>query len=266
MTKSTRQIQIGQVTIGGPAIAIIAGPCSIESEAQFLEAASQAKKAGAHLLRGGIYKLRTHPQSFQGLGDPALAIAESVRKKLGMPLVSEITDPRQIEGMISIIDVFQVGTRNMYNYPLLKELGKTSKPVLLKRSFSASIEEWLLAAEYIESSGNPNVILCERGIRTFERATRNTLDLSAVAFVKQHSTLPVIVDPSHATGRRDLIEPMSLAAIAAGADGLLIEMHPNAAASLSDGHQAIDGEDLARILSRVEKLGQAIDRPILRLA
>lgn len=264
MVKSTRVVQVGGVRIGGKELVVIAGPCSIESEAQFLQAGKTAKSGGAHLLRGGIYKLRTHPQSFQGLGEAALGIARSVREQIGLPLVSEVTDPRQIEPLLETIDVFQVGTRNMFNYPLLKELGKISKPVILKRSFSATIEEWLLSAEYIESEGNQNIILCERGIRTFEPATRNTLDLAAVAYVKRHSSLPILVDPSHGTGRRELVEPMSLAAIAAGADGLLIEVHPNAEASLSDGHQSIDGDAFISLMAKVERIGKAVDRPMMR--
>lgn len=248
------KVTVGPVTVGANYFVVIAGPCAIESEGQFADSAIIAKSHGAAMLRGGVYKLRTSPASFQGLGEEGLRIAQKIRKDMSMPVVTEVTDPRQIPQLIDAVDVLQVGTRNMHNYPLLKELGLSKKPILLKRGFSATIEEWLLAAEYIERQGNPNIILCERGIRTFETAIRNTLDLAAVAFVKQRSSLPVMVDPSHATGDKHLIIPMSLAAIAAGADGLLVEIHPNAASSLSDGAQAIDGEMFALLMKRTREL------------
>ncbi|MBI4126518.1 MAG: 3-deoxy-7-phosphoheptulonate synthase [Deltaproteobacteria bacterium] len=260
----TRSVSIGPVTLGGKHFVVIAGPCSIESEQQFLETATTVKAAGATLLRGGIYKLRTDPNTFQGLGDDGLRIARMVRKTVGLPIVTEVTDARQIPLLVDAIDVFQVGSRNMYNYELLKELAHTGKPVLLKRAFSATIEEWLLAAEYLEKGGNPNVILCERGIRTFEPALRNTLDLAAVPYVRTLSQLPIIVDPSHGTGRRDLILPMSLAAAAAGADGLLIEVHPHPEQSLSDGYQSIDGPMFATLMTQLEKILAAVDRPLLK--
>lgn len=262
--RATRTIAVGPVTIGD-AFVVIAGPCSIESEQQFLETATTVKSAGATLLRGGMYKLRTDPNTFQGLGEDGLRIARMVRKTVGLPIVTEITDARQIPLLIDAIDVFQVGSRNMYNYELLKELGRTSKPVLLKRAFSATIEEWLLAAEYLEKGGNPNVILCERGIRTFEPAMRNTLDLAAVPYVRTLSSLPIIVDPSHGTGRRDLVIPMSLAAAAAGADGLLVEVHPNPSQSLSDGYQSIDGPTFATLMTQLERVLSAVNRPLFKV-
>ncbi len=262
----TRAVPVGNQSIGGKAFAVIAGPCSIESERQLQEVAGFVQKEGATFLRGGIYKLRTNPRSFQGLGEEAFGIVKRVRAEFKMPLVSEVTDLRQIEELSEIVDLFQVGTRNMYNYALLKELGKQKKPVLLKRGFSALIEEWLLAADYIVREGNENVILCERGIRTFERATRNTLDLSAVAYAKQHSPYPVIVDPSHGVGRSDLVIPMSLAAAAAGADGLLLEVHPLPAQALSDGAQALTFEDFSSLMGQLEKLLKIFDRPLKEVA
>jgi 3-deoxy-7-phosphoheptulonate synthase len=198
--------------------------------------------------------MRTDPKSFQGLGRAAFEAAHKVSRESGLPLVSEVSDPRQIEELYDFVDVFQVGTRNMYNYSLLKELGKLDRPVLLKRGFSALVEEWLYAAEYVSSEGNSRVILCERGIRTFERATRNTLDLSAVAFVKQRSGLPVVVDPSHGTGVRSLVEPMALAAVAAGADGLLIEVHPSPENALSDGAQTLNFAEFDTLMAKVKAM------------
>lgn len=258
-------ISVGPLTLGTGAFAVIAGPCSIESESQFLETALVARTHGAALLRGGAYKLRTDPKSFQGLGTEALAIIRRTRHHLNMPVVSEITDPRQLESMLEDVDVLQVGTRNMYNYALLKEIGQTRKPVLLKRGFSALIDEWLKAADYIVNGGNENVILCERGIRTFETTLRNTLDLGAVAYIKKHTSFPVIVDPSHGAGRAELVEPLALAAAAAGADGLLIEIHPRPAEALSDAHQALNPADFAHLMTRLRRLLMALDRPLLTL-
>lgn len=255
-------VRIGDITLGGPEFAVIAGPCSVESETQFRQVAESVKKNGASLLRGGLFKLRTNPKSFQGLGYGAFEMVRGVCKELGMPLVSEVTEARQIEEMQSTVDVFQVGTRNMYNYSLLKELGKTQKPILLKRAMSALIDEWLLAADYIVDSGNPNVVLCERGIRTFERATRNTLDLSAVAYIKERSPLPIIVDPSHGTGLRSLVSPMSLAAVGAGADGLLLEVHPEPAKALSDSEQALSLDDFEKLMLKLKELLVVFDRPL----
>ncbi|HEY0787909.1 MAG TPA: 3-deoxy-7-phosphoheptulonate synthase, partial [Thermoanaerobaculia bacterium] len=259
---ATRPVRVGPVAIGDGGFVVLAGPCSIESRAQFEAIATFVHGQGAAMLRGGIFKLRTKPSSFQGLGEEGYDIVRAVREITGMPMVAEITDPRQIERLSEIVDVFQVGTRNMYNYALLKELGRLRKPVLLKRGFSALLDEWLHAAEYVLIGGNEDVILCERGIRTFEPRMRNTLDLAAVAWVKRHSELPVIVDPSHGTGRPELIEPMTLAAAAAGADGVLIEVHPRPSEALSDGHQAVDFEHFTGRMERLLPLLAALGRSL----
>ena len=261
-TKKSRLVRVGSTVFGGEHFQVIAGPCSIESREQFSETAEFVKKSGARAIRGGIFKMRTNPSSFQGLGNQALEIAREIKAEIGLPIVSEITDPRQLNDMHDIVDLFQVGSRNMYNYTLLKELGQLRKPVLLKRGFSALVEEWLLAAEYIVAGGNPNVILCERGIRTFEKITRNTLDLSAVAYVKAKSDFPVIVDPSHGTGVPDLIEPMSLAAAAAGADGLIIEVHNHPEKAKSDGFQALTYARFAHLMHNLDGLLKHLNRPL----
>lgn len=253
-------VQVGNVQIGGPQFTVIAGPCSIESENQFMTTALSVKQAGASLLRGGIWKMRTSSKAFQGLGSDAFAIIKKVKAETGLGLISEVTDIRQIEEVAHIVDAYQVGARNMHNYSLLKELGRQPKPVLLKRSFSAFIDEWLKAADYITNGGNQNVILCERGIRTFETATRNTLDLNAVVYAKKHSQLPVIVDPSHAVGIADLVPQICYAAAAAGADGLIIETHPNPALALSDGPQALTLETFDQTMKQLEKVLAAFDR------
>lgn len=233
---------------------IIAGPCSIESREQFFTIAEQLKNMGVTLLRGGLYKLRTRPDSFQGHGQVAYPWAVEVKKHLGMGFVSEITDPRQIAEMSDVVDCFQVGARNMYNYDLLKELGRQKIPVLLKRAFSATIDEWLYASEYLESGGNHSVLLCERGIRTFETKTRNTLDVNAIAYAKQFSKFPILSDPSHGTGRADLVEQASLASVAAGADGLLIEVHNDPTIALSDKDQALDLNQFKIVFDKCHKL------------
>jgi len=259
---ATRPVQVGRLTFGGGKFQVLAGPCSVESEAQFRQTAEQVRKSGATLLRGGIFKLRTDPQSFQGLGLEALDFVHRVAQENGLSLVSEVTDPRQIESLHDRVDLFQVGTRNMYNYALLKELGHARKPVLLKRGFSALVEEWVLAARYVTDGGNPDVILCERGIRSFEKITRNTLDLSSVVWIKQNTEFPVMVDPSHATGVRDLVGPLALASVAAGADGLLIETHPDPAKALSDGPQALDFAAFDALMHRVRELCAFMNRPL----
>ena len=218
-------VDVQGVKIGGNKVQVIAGPCSVESEAQICEVAEDVKKSGATLLRGGAFKPRTSPYSFQGLREEGLDLLKIAREKTGLPIVTEIMSPYMIERFVEDVDVIQVGARNMQNFELLKELGKTKKPILLKRGLSATIEEWLMSAEYIMSGGNDNVILCERGIRTFEQYTRNTLDLSAIPAVKKLSHLPVIVDPSHAAGLWWMVEPLAKAAVAVGADGLIIEVH-----------------------------------------
>ena len=258
--KSTQPVQVGSCLIGGSDFALIAGPCAIESLEQFQSTAQFVKESGAMALRGGVFKLRTSPYTFQGLGRGAMDIVRKTKKITNLPFVSEVTDPRQISDMIEIVDVFQVGSRNMYNYDLLKELGALSKPILLKRGFCALIDEWLLAAEHISSRGNNKVILCERGIRTFERKTRNTFDLNAVAYVKKYTHFPIIADPSHGTGIREIIIPMSLAAAAAGADGLMVEVHPQPHYARSDGHQSLHLDEFKTLTTRLERLLKALDR------
>ncbi len=255
-------VQIGNVEIGGPKFTVIAGPCSIESEDQFRQSAESVKKSGASLLRGGIWKLRTSPKSFQGLGESSFEFIKKVKSEIGLGLISEVTDVRQIEDIASFVDAYQVGARNMHNYSLLKELGKQDKPVILKRNFSAYIDEWLKAADYIVQGGNNNVVLCERGIRTFETATRNTLDLNAVVYAKKHTSYPVIVDPSHAVGISDLVPPLCYAAAAAGADGLIVEVHPNPAKALSDGDQALTLDVFDKTMQQLRKVLGAFDRQL----
>lgn len=233
---------------------IIAGPCSIESEAQLLAVASAVISSGSSALRGGVFKMRTSINSFQGFKEDCFPWINKVKTQTALNLVSEITDPRQIELLQDKIDVFQVGSRNMYNYELLKELSCLKKTIILKRGFSATVQEWVKAAEYLQSAGNPNIILCERGIRTFETSTRNTLDLNSVAYLKANTDFKVFVDPSHGTGVRNLIKPLSLAAIAAGADGLLIEVHPQPEKALSDGQQSLNCQDFLSLVKDAKKL------------
>ena len=247
-----KSVGIGPFTVGSSTFTIIAGPCSIESEEQFIPTARSVLNHGASIIRGGIYKMRTQPDSFQGLRDEAIPLVQKMKQETGAPFISEISDPRQIEKLLLVVDCFQVGSRNMYNYELLKELGKQDRPVLLKRSFSALVEEWVKAAEYIVVNGNENVILCERGIRCFEGPMRNTLDLSAVAYVKKHFPYPVIVDPSHGTGRQEIIAPMSKAAVACGADGLIVEVHPHPQEALSDGFQSLTPEAFKDLTTQLQ--------------
>jgi 3-deoxy-7-phosphoheptulonate synthase len=252
--RSDTVITLGGTSLGGGHVALIAGPCSIESRELLMEAAKAAKAAGATMLRGGAYKPRTSPYAFQGLGEEGLELLAEAREATGLPVVTELMDPRHLEPVAKYCDVIQIGARNMQNFQLLSAVGETDRPVLLKRGLAATIEELLMAAEYIVKEGNDKVILCERGIRTFETATRNTLDLSAVPILKQRSHLPVVVDPSHATGKVDLVEPLSLAAVVAGADGLMIEMHPNPAMALSDGAQSLDPVQFARTAARIREI------------
>lgn len=255
-------VEIGKIQIGGPRFTVIAGPCSVESELQFQSTAQSVKNAGASVLRGGIWKMRTSQKAFQGLGRESFELIKRIKAEVGLPLVSEITDIRQIEEVADVVDAYQVGARNMHNYSLLKELGRQPKPVLLKRNFSAFIDEWLKAADYITSGGNTQVILCERGIRTFETATRNTLDLNAVVYAKKHSGLPVIVDPSHAVGIADLVPQLCYAAAAAGADGIMVEVHPKPTEALSDGPQALTFKDFDIMMKQLEKVLFAFDRTL----
>ena len=239
---------------------VAAGPCAIESYQQLSQTAHWVKQSGAGLLRGGVFKLRTTPEKFQGLRKKALHHAQEVKNTTGLPFISEISDPRHIEAFLSVVDVFQVGTRHMHNYELLKELGQINRPVLLKRGFCSRVEEWLGAADYLVKYGNPNVILCERGIRTFETVTRNTLDLNAVAYVKKHTAFPVFVDPSHGTGNAPLVRPLSLAALACGADGLLIEVHPEPQKALSDGPQSLNFQEFGELMDDLKKLAHLMNR------
>lgn len=247
-------IKIGPAEIGNGNLLIIAGPCAVEGRDKFMEAAQLVKKAGAGMLRGGAFKPRTSPYSFQGLEVEGLEILAEARQLTGLPVVTEVMDPRGVETVACYADMLQIGARNMQNFFLLREVGKTDKPVLLKRGPSATIEEWIMAAEYIVSSGNPNVVMCERGIRTFENYTRNTLDLSAVPAIKKLTHLPIIVDPSHGTGKWRMVEPMALAAVAAGCDGLMIEVHQNPAEALSDGQQSLTPENFDRLVLNVNRL------------
>lgn len=244
-------ISIAGNKIGGNKFAVIAGPCSVESEQQLFGVAEMIKSHGVTMLRGGAYKPRTSPYSFQGLGEEGLKLLKAAKTQYGLGVVSEIIDPNDAELMYDYIDCYQIGARNMQNFRLLEAVGKLDKPVLLKRGMSATIEELLLAAEYITNAGNKNVILCERGIRTFETATRNTLDLNAVALLKQKTHLPVLVDPSHGTGVKSLINPLSKAAAAVGADGIIVETHLNPKEALSDGHQALTAKDFAQLMSDI---------------
>lgn len=249
-------IDVAGVPIGGEEFVVMAGPCAVESRAQLLEAADIAKRGGAQFLRGGAYKPRTSPYSFQGLEEEGLKYLAEAREKTGLRIVTEVTEVEAVPTVAAYADLLQIGARNMQNFRLLKEVGRTQKPVLLKRGLAATLDEWLNAAEYILNEGNPNVIFCERGIRSYETYTRNTLDLSAVAAVKHLSHLPIIVDPSHGTGKWRLVKPMSLAAVAAGADGIILEMHPNPAKALSDGPQSLTPVNYEDLMRDVRKLAR----------
>jgi 3-deoxy-7-phosphoheptulonate synthase len=249
--RSDSVITVGGTSLGGGHVALIAGPCSVETREQLLEAAKEVKTAGGTMLRGGAFKPRTSPYAFQGLGVEGLEILADARQATGLPIVTELMDPRHLEAVAKYSDIIQIGARNMQNFQLLSAVGEVDRPVLLKRGLAATIDELLMAAEYIVKEGNDQVILCERGIRTFETATRNTLDISAIPIIKQRSHLPVVVDPSHAAGKTDLVEPLSLAAIAAGADGLMIEMHPSPETALSDGAQSLDPTQFAAVAARI---------------
>ncbi|HSJ00232.1 MAG TPA: bifunctional 3-deoxy-7-phosphoheptulonate synthase/chorismate mutase [Patescibacteria group bacterium] len=249
------RVRIGPVDIGlGSEMVVMAGPCAVESREQLLETARCVGREGARILRGGAWKPRTSPYSFQGLGVPALKLLAEARDVTGLPIISEVTDPADVEVFDQHVDILQVGARNMQNFALLKAVGQSRRAVLLKRGLSATIEEWLLAAEYVLAAGNPNVILCERGIRTFETATRNTLDLSAVPVLRSRTHLPIVVDPSHGTGHRMLVGPMALAGAAVGADGLLIEVHPDPSTALSDGDQSLDFSEFGALMDELRRL------------
>ena len=255
-------VRVGDVEIGGKDICVMAGPCSVETTEQINLVAEAVKASGARVLRGGAYKPRTSPYAFQGLQAEGLDLLEDARKNSGLPIVSEITNPRTLDIFNEKVDIIQIGARNMQNFELLKEVGELNKPVLLKRGLSNTIEEWLMSAEYIMSRGNHDVILCERGIRTFENFTRNTLDLSAVVAVKQVSHLPVVVDPSHATGAYWMVEPLALAAVAAGADGLIIEVHNDPANALCDGPQSLTPKKFESLMQKLRALAPVVGRSL----
>ena len=250
-------IEVGNAKIGGGHFAMIAGPCSVETEEQIISVARSVKEAGASILRGGAYKPRTSPYAFQGLGSLGLDLLRAARKATGLPICTELMDLRHLDEFHDI-DMIQIGARNMQNFDLLKEVGKTDKPILLKRGLSSTIQEWLMSAEYIMSEGNEKIILCERGIRTYETATRNTLDLSCVPILHELSHLPVVVDPSHATGKAKLVSPMAVAATAAGADGLMIEVHNDPAHALCDGAQSLTPEQFAVMAGKVGAIREAM--------
>ena len=252
----------GNVNIGSNKITIIAGPCAVESKKQLLEISKSLENAGASILRGGAFKPRTSPYSFQGLEKKGLKLLAKMREETGLPIVTEVMSPEDVDLVANYADILQIGTRNMQNYSLLKNVGKINKPVLLKRGMSATIEEFLLSAEYIVSNGNSKVVLCERGIRTFEKMTRNTLDLSIIPIVKRLSHLPIIVDPSHATGKRELVEPMAKAAVAAGADGIMVEVHSNPEKALVDGNQSLRLNDFSKLMYELVPVARAVGRDV----
>lgn len=260
--KETTQVNVKGVIFGGTKLVIVAGPCAVENEEQMLNTARMVKKAGASMLRGGAFKPRTSPYAFQGLEEDGLKILKSVSAEVGLPFVTEVVNPRDVDLVARYADMFQIGARNMQNFTLLKEVGKTKKPVILKRGLAATIEEWLMAAEYILSEGNFAVVLCERGIRTYETSTRNTLDLSAIPAIQRLSHLPILADPSHGTGKRHLVLPLSRAAVAAGADGLLIEVHPDPESALSDGPQSLNFSEFEALMNEIKPVAAAIKREI----
>lgn len=250
--KQKSAIKIGNVTIGDGSFVVMAGPCSVEGREQVMTTAESVAKSGAHLLRGGAYKPRTSPYDFQGMAEDGLKLLAEAREKTGLAVITEVLDTGDVELVAEYADILQVGTRNMQNFALLKKLGEISKPVMLKRGLSATIKEFLLSAEYIVTHGNPNVILCERGIRTFETALRNTLDLASVPLLNELTHLPVIIDPSHATGKRSLVKPLAKASIAVGADGLMAEVHPKPEEAWSDGPQSLRLEEFAQLMQEIE--------------
>ncbi len=253
----------GVARIGGSSVIMMAGPCTVESEKQLMTTAEAVRKEGAVILRGGAFKPSTSPYGFRGMGEDGLKLLAKARDAFGMAIITEVMTPTDVDMVCEYADILQIGTRNMQNYFLLDEVGRVDKPVVLKRGMSATIEEWLLAAEYILAQGNPNVILCERGIRTFEKMTRNTMDISAIPLVKKLSHLPIISDPSQGTGRRDLVSAMSLASVAAGTDGLLIEVHPNPDEALKDGAQSLTIPQFRSLMPQVNAVARAIGRDVI---
>ncbi|MFC2027757.1 3-deoxy-7-phosphoheptulonate synthase [Chloroflexota bacterium] len=256
------QIRIGDITIGGDEIVIMAGPCAVENQEQLLITARTVRQAGANILRGGAFKPSTSPYSFRGMGEEGLKLLAEARAETGMPIITEVLTPHDVELVARYADILQVGTRNMQNFILLDEVGKVEKPVMLKRGMSATIQEWLLSAEYIIAQGNRDVILCERGIRTFETYTRNTMDVSAIPVIKELSHLPIIADPSHGTGRWSLVTPLALASIAAGADGIMIEVHPNPDKALKDGPQSLNFENFKQLMSKLVSVSASVGRKV----
>ncbi|MBA7503021.1 Phospho-2-dehydro-3-deoxyheptonate aldolase [subsurface metagenome] len=255
-------VKINDITIGGDEIVVMAGPCAVETEEQLLTTALAVKASGANILRGGAFKPSTSPYHFRGLGEEGLKLLAKVREETGMPIITEVMTPSDVELVTGYADILQIGARNMQNFILLDEVGKTKKPVMLKRGLAATIQEWLLAAEYILAQGNDQVILCERGIRTFETHTRNTMDVSSIPTIKKVSHLPIIADPSHATGKWYLVTPVALAAIAAGADGLMVEVHPNPDLALKDGAQSLTFDNFGKLMSQLTPIAQAIGRKL----
>jgi len=256
------EVRVNGVTVGGQRVIVMAGPCSVESEPQVLEVAEAVKQAGASILRGGAYKPRTSPYAFQGLKEEGLRYLKEAKKRTGLPVVTEVLETESVELVAEYADILQIGARNIQNFTLLRRVGEMGKPVLLKRGMATSIQEFLLSAEYILAAGNPSVILCERGIRTFETATRFTLDLNAVPVIKKLSHLPVVVDPSHGTGHWDLVAPMAKGAVACGADGLIVEVHPRPEEALSDGPQSLKPERFSTLMARVRRVAHALDRDV----
>ena len=258
-------VKVNNSLIGGGHIGVMAGPCSVESEEQIIEIAKRVKASGANFLRGGAFKPRTSPYSFQGLELEGLELLKKAKAETGLPIVTELMSTDYIDAFVENVDMIQIGARNMQNFDLLKQIGKTKTPILLKRGLSSTIEEWLMSAEYIMAGGNENVVLCERGIRTFETCTRNTLDLSAIPAIKKRSHLPIVIDPSHAGGYRYLVEPMAKAAIAAGADGLMIEVHNNPECALSDGQQSITPDSFDSLMEKVKRIAEMEGKKIITL-
>ena len=253
-------VKVGGITIGGKEIVVMAGPCAVESEQQLLETARAVKAAGATILRGGAFKPSTSPYQFRGLGERGLELLAQVKKEVGLPIITEVMTPSEVEMVARYSDILQIGARNMQNFNLLEAVGKTGKPVMLKRGLSATVQEWLLAAEYVLTQGNEQLILCERGIRTFETYTRNTMDISVIPIIEKVSHLPIIADPSHGTGKWYLVIPMALAAVAAGADGIMVEVHPNPDLALKDGAQSLTFANFHQLMSQLKSVAEAVGR------
>lgn len=255
-------VKVGEMTIGGNEIVVIAGPCAVENEQQLLETAKAVKAAGATILRGGVFKPSTSPYHFRGLGEPGLQLLAQIKKETGLPVITEVMSPHEVELVARYADILQIGARNMQNFNLLEEVGRSGKPAMLKRGLSATVQEWLLAAEYILAQGNQQLMLCERGIRTFETYTRNTMDISVIPVIEKVSHLPIIADPSHGTGKWYLVAPMALAAAAAGADGLMIEVHPNPDLALKDGAQSLNFGNFQQFMSQLRPVAAAVGRSV----